>query len=305
MSTLRAVPNPVTTGQANASFSNDIYKDKLFRTFMKATLLLFSVSIFLCLFATSALAADLEHDLNSHYRDKILALRYSVTGNSQEFDSSGSPTNPAQPGPWTVYGRVKIKSISLTGDTLEIKAARQLIEFSGAAQVVIDAHQKATLIAHLSDRLKNMTEAEELWSKIFALTPENMAESAPDYWHDFLTRPYTPEPRYKPDLPPGIEQIGGNGVSIPRAIHTPQPAFTDLARKMQFQGTGVYGIVISKGGQPQQISVVRPLGLGLDEASVEAIRNWRFVPAIKGNTPVPFYMVVEVSFNLYKNLPTR
>ena len=99
MSTLRAVPNPVTAGQANHSFSNDIYKDKLFPTFMKATLLLFSLSIFLCLAATPALAADLEHDLNSQYRDKILALRYPFTGDSQQFDSTGKPINATLPGP--------------------------------------------------------------------------------------------------------------------------------------------------------------------------------------------------------------
>jgi len=45
--------------------------------------------------------------------------------------------------------------------------------------------------------------------------------------------------------------------------------------------------------------VARPLGMGLDEKAIEAVRTWRFEPAKKDGQPVPVQMNVEVSFRLY------
>ncbi len=265
--------------------------------------------MFAVLAASSALAADLERDLNSQYRGKVLALRYSFTGNSQDFDASGKPIDPKGFGPWTVYGRVRIKSIHLSSDNLEVKAARQLMEFKQGGLVPMNksdarksgVHQNVTLTLRLQTRVKDEAGAQAAWRKLFAVTPEEIVHSAPDFWRDYLADPdiaADDKTTHNPAIPTGVAQLGDKGVLAAQALQTPEPEFTELARKLQYQGSGIYGAFIDKDGEPERIIVVRPLGLGLDEVSIEAIRHWHFVPAIKDQKPVPFYMPVEISFNL-------
>ena len=45
-------------------------------------------------------------------------------------------------------------------------------------------------------------------------------------------------------------------------------------------------MIIDAQGNPQNPRVVRGLGVGLDEKALEAVRKYRFKPAMKGNTPV-------------------
>jgi periplasmic protein TonB len=96
----------------------------------------------------------------------------------------------------------------------------------------------------------------------------------------------------------GAFRVGG-GVSAPKAIYTPDPEYSEEARKAKFQGTCVLWLVVGPDGRPRDIKVQRTLGLGLDEKAIEAVKNWRFEPAMKDNKPVAVQINVEVSFRLY------
>ena len=61
----------------------------------------------------------------------------------------------------------------------------------------------------------------------------------------------------------------------------------------------VLWVVIGPYGHAHEIRVARPLGMGLDEKAVEAVRTWRFEPAHLGGQAVAVAMNVEVSFRLY------
>jgi TonB family protein len=96
----------------------------------------------------------------------------------------------------------------------------------------------------------------------------------------------------------GVFHVGG-GVSAPRAIFQPDPEYSEEARKAKFQGTCVLGLVVGPDGRPRDIKVQRSLGLGLDEKAMEAVKNWRFDPALKDGKPVAVQISVEVDFRLY------
>ena len=55
-------------------------------------------------------------------------------------------------------------------------------------------------------------------------------------------------------------------------------------------------IVVSEQGKATDISIVSPLGFGLDERAEEAIRQWRFQPGTKGGKPVKILATIEVNF---------
>ena len=96
----------------------------------------------------------------------------------------------------------------------------------------------------------------------------------------------------------GVFRVGG-GVSAPKALDTPDPEYSEEARKAKYQGTCVLWLVVGPDGKPRDIKVARALGMGLDEKAIEAVRNWKFEPAKKDGKPVAVQINVEVNFHLY------
>jgi periplasmic protein TonB len=96
----------------------------------------------------------------------------------------------------------------------------------------------------------------------------------------------------------GVYKVGG-GISAPQAISAPDPDYTEEARRAKKQGTCVLWLIVDAAGRPRDIKVVRGLGLGLDAKAMEAVRQWRFQPALKDGKPVDVQISVEVEFHLY------
>jgi len=94
----------------------------------------------------------------------------------------------------------------------------------------------------------------------------------------------------------GAYRIGG-GVSAPVPIYKPEPEYSEEARKAKFQGTVMF-IVVDAQGNPRDLKVVRPLGLGLDQKAIEAVQKWKFRPGMKDGKPVPVQATIEVNFRL-------
>jgi periplasmic protein TonB len=96
----------------------------------------------------------------------------------------------------------------------------------------------------------------------------------------------------------GLYHVGG-GVSAPRPIFSPEPEFSDEARKAKYQGTVVLRVIVGADGLPKDIQVRSSLGMGLDEKAIAAVKTWRFEPAKKDGHPVPVPIDLEVDFHLY------
>ncbi|MGC1450157.1 MAG: energy transducer TonB [Candidatus Sulfotelmatobacter sp.] len=96
----------------------------------------------------------------------------------------------------------------------------------------------------------------------------------------------------------GVFHVGG-GVSPPRPIYKPDPEFSEEARKAKYQGVCTLGMIVGVDGRPTNIRVLSSLGMGLDEKAIEAVKNWKFEPAMKDGHPVRVEIAVEVDFHLY------
>jgi TonB family protein len=96
----------------------------------------------------------------------------------------------------------------------------------------------------------------------------------------------------------GAYRVGG-GVSAPKIIYRVEPEFSEEARKNKWQGTVLLQAIVGVDGKTHQISVMRSLGMGLDEKAIEAARQWRFEPGLKDGKPVDTIVSFEVNFHLY------
>jgi len=96
----------------------------------------------------------------------------------------------------------------------------------------------------------------------------------------------------------GVFRVGG-GVSAPRVLENPSPDYSEEARKAKYQGTVVLWLIVDANGKPRDVKVARSLGMGLDQKAIEAVRLWKFQPAMKDGSPVAVQINVEVNFHLY------
>jgi len=86
--------------------------------------------------------------------------------------------------------------------------------------------------------------------------------------------------------------------TYPMVLVKVEPEFTEEARKARVQGTVVLLVDINERGEVSNIRVRMPLGLGLDEKAIEAVRKWKFKPGTKNGRPVSTPALVEVNFRL-------
>ncbi len=95
----------------------------------------------------------------------------------------------------------------------------------------------------------------------------------------------------------GVYDIGGN-ITAPIPIYQPDPQYSEEARKAKYSGTVLVEIIVDAQGNVRDAQVIKPVGLGLDEKALEAVRTWKFKPGLKNGVPVATRVGVEVYFRL-------
>jgi TonB family protein len=96
----------------------------------------------------------------------------------------------------------------------------------------------------------------------------------------------------------GVYHVGG-GVSGPVPIFQPDPEYSDEARRAKYTGIVMVSLIVDAQGNPQRVRVVRALGMGLDEKAIEAVKQYKFKPAMFQGKPVPVEVNIEVNFQIY------
>jgi protein TonB len=92
----------------------------------------------------------------------------------------------------------------------------------------------------------------------------------------------------------------GSGVSMPQVIHDPRPGYTSQAMQAKVQGVVVMEAVVQPDGTVGSVQVTRSLDrrFGLDQEAMRTIRQWRFLPGMRGNKPVAVRVAIEMTFTL-------
>ncbi|KAB2895957.1 MAG: energy transducer TonB, partial [Dokdonella sp.] len=146
--------------------------------------------------------------------------------------------------------------------------------------------------------------------------PEPPKKPPPKVVEKIQPPPKAPPP---PPAPPIVEEVSPMSVPAPPpAPPAPPPPPADIApsenisyRKLRppryppqalrqrQQGKVILKVLVGVDGSPQEITVQRSSGSRLlDQAAIEAVRNWRFNPGSKGGQPAPGYALVPIDFNL-------
>jgi len=77
-----------------------------------------------------------------------------------------------------------------------------------------------------------------------------------------------------------------------------EPVYSEEGRIARVQGSVTVSLMIGVDGKARDTRVVKPLGLGLDEAAVAAVSDWQFNPGMKEGKPIVVKATIEVNFRL-------
>ena len=77
-----------------------------------------------------------------------------------------------------------------------------------------------------------------------------------------------------------------------------EPVYSEEARLAGYEGTVVLFAVVDANGRGRDLKILKPLGLGLDEAALECVRQWTFQPGLKDGKAVAVQVTVEVNFRM-------
>src|SRR4051812_44246501 len=252
--------------------------------------------------AQSALSSNLEKDLRERFEKRVLLIRHFYEGPLLRYDDSLKAIR-APEGTWTVSGYVQIKKI-------QVKDGGVVIEGRRLAAIYDEKQHNMRLVRYDEPVIIKLTarsddDARKKVAQIFVGNSDDIVALVPSYWRHYAETHEIADlskgPKQPLGAPPeshnGVYRVGGE-VSPPRPTYHPESSFTEFARRFHIQGHTAVSLTVDENGEPQDISIVKPLGAGLDEAAVQAVKQWRFEPGRKLGQPVKVRVVIEVSYSL-------
>jgi TonB family protein len=252
--------------------------------------------------------ADAKQQIESRFHKKLFFIRGFYLDDQLIYDAQGNVQGQPKAGPWSLAA-VKIDKVNVRSDEFRLQGRRATAVYDSKQKkfkyLILDGTKVNIIVRTPPDALSDSA-VDSFANQIFLvqLTPQDV----PEAWRSFFMGRVTSAPK---DLPPktpipGLESDGqpvfrpnpSAGITPPHAINAQDPTYAEVAREAKVEGTCVFNVIVSKQGLPEHIEVAKPLGVGLDDASIEAIRGWRFRPAVMNDQPVAVLVSVEVNFRL-------
>jgi protein TonB len=141
-----------------------------------------------------------------------------------------------------------------------------------------------------------------------------VATPAPPVPQQLITAPATaPEPALAPAPPPPAPVVAAQppapapAVALPVVppnfsasyLENPAPAYPPLSRRVGEQGKVMLRVLVNAKGTADTVELRSSSGSNrLDEAALESVKHWRFVPARQGDQPVPAWVLIPITFSL-------
>jgi len=96
-------------------------------------------------------------------------------------------------------------------------------------------------------------------------------------------------------------RVGGN-IGPPKKIKDVKPVYPELASSARVQGVVIIEAVIGPDGKVQDARVLRSIPQ-LDQAALDAVKQWEFTPTMLNGVYVPVVMTTTVNFTLAGGVP--
>lgn len=90
--------------------------------------------------------------------------------------------------------------------------------------------------------------------------------------------------------------MGGN-VQAPALVKRVEPTYPDLALVAKITGLVILEATVATDGTVESVRVLRSVKF-LDQAAVDAVKQWRYSPLVLNGVPTPFILSVSLNFSV-------
>lgn len=266
-----------------------------------------------------------EQLLKDRFLGKMFVIRNFYSESRLHYDSLGHIQQSAKPSDWTT-AQFRVEKVKVRATEFELSGSRLALVYDEKKDAVVFSKLGGVeLKVDLPAAAITESKLEELIREIF-VSLKKEPDTVPAYWRDLVSgnveteigkdgkktyRLKSLDPR-DPDLQANEVQIltrtsqgipvyaAAGRVKPPIERKTPNPSFSDLARRFKYQGITLMSIIITEEGKVEDIRILRPLGLELDERAAAAVKTWTFAPATLDGKPVKAMANIEVTFKLFR-----
>ena len=91
-------------------------------------------------------------------------------------------------------------------------------------------------------------------------------------------------------------RVGGD-IAEPKKLVDAKPVYPQIAQAAKVQGVVILEVIIDTTGGIRDAKVLRSIPL-LDQAALDAVKQWRFTPTVMNGNPAEVIMTVTVAFTL-------
>jgi len=107
-----------------------------------------------------------------------------------------------------------------------------------------------------------------------------------------VTQPVTP-----PITPPPVRPKE----TAPTVILKVEPVYSETANKLRADGASVISALVGLDGKARDLIALSPIGYGLDESAIDAIRKWEFKPGTRDGKPAEIRASIRVNFKIRRD----
>ena len=238
----------------------------------------------------------------------FVLLRGMYAVDKLNFDAQGRLIGAASRLPFSLSA-VLIDKIELSKSELTIQGKHAMLEFepaTGTGQpsrtrvVGFSKKEHPDLTITVSRAPAHPEALDAALQQIFSVGFDDaLVNAVPEFWRPWLRHQLDPSIAVDA-APSGVAKFDPKaGISAPVLRYAPDPPeFSEAAKEAHVGGVCVVGLVINAQGRPQESWIVKPMGEGLDEQAIIAVRQYRFKPAMQHGQPVPVKVNIEVHFRI-------
>jgi hypothetical protein len=219
------------------------------------------------------------------------------------FDGEGSLLTSSATTSFTLSG-VEIRKVETKSDHIQLTGRRIGLELDGASPTRVVLTRGEGKLAreeemHIEIDSPASGDFSDALDAIFTSKLEDLAPNLPTWWQPYAAKEILHIPYAAPFLYGDRPlQVGGD-VTEPLVVKSVTPDFTSYAKSLRHRGKVQVEFTLGRDARPIGFVIVRPLGLGLDEAAIEAIKHYVFGPATLHGKTVPVIIDIETNFGYF------
>lgn len=97
-----------------------------------------------------------------------------------------------------------------------------------------------------------------------------------------------------------VPASGTAGMTAVKCVQCRQPDYSDVAMKAKLEGTVILSALITSEGRATNVILLKGMGMGLDENTIDTVRKWQFAPATDPDgKPATVQLTIINTFHLH------